>query len=169
MPYSFSSPSPLTLHHPPLFHPSRNPFHHRIIINTNVALSNKQKGCLTSFTALTHLPAFTTDGGRGALSNNILGSVPEHPFWVLITESLMKYDWNYVFPYITISYASGQWFETAVWVCAFPLPSFFTQINSCLSSRLLLDASCLYGINMFSKLTTPLSNHLNKTKRSIES
>jgi mannosyltransferase OCH1-like enzyme len=74
------------------------------------------------FTALTHLPAFTTDGGRGALSNNILGSVPEHPFWVLITESLMKYDWNYVFPYITISYASGQWFETAVWVCTLSRP-----------------------------------------------
>jgi hypothetical protein len=62
------------------------------IINTNVALSNKQKGCLASFTALTHLAAFTTDGGRGALSNNILGSVPEHPFWVLRTESLIKYD-----------------------------------------------------------------------------
>ena len=78
-----------------------------------------QKGCLTSFAPLTHLPAFTTDGGRGALSHNVLGSVPEHAFWVLITESLRKYDWNYVFPYITISYASGQWFETAVWVCSF--------------------------------------------------
>jgi mannosyltransferase OCH1-like enzyme len=87
-----------------------------------------QKGCLTSFTPLTHLPAFTTDGGRGALSNNILGSVPEHPFWVLITESLRSYDWNYVFPYITISYASGQWFETAIWVCAF-LSFFYLPIH----------------------------------------
>ncbi|CZR56649.1 related to SUR1 protein [Phialocephala subalpina] len=72
-------------------------------------------GCLENLEPLLYLPAFTTDGGRGALSNNILGSAPSHAFWILMTESLIPYNWNYLFPYITISYASGQWFETAIW------------------------------------------------------
>lgn len=49
------------------------------------------------------------------LSNNILGSVPNHPFWTLVTTALPRYNYNYLLPYITISYASGQWFETAIW------------------------------------------------------
>lgn len=32
-----------------------------------------------------------------------------------MTEALVRYNYNYFFPYVTISYASGQWFETAVW------------------------------------------------------
>ncbi|KAK4656697.1 hypothetical protein QC762_206540 [Podospora pseudocomata] len=72
-------------------------------------------GCKTDLTPLLYYPFWITDGGRGALSNNILASKPRHPFWNLVTMSLMEYDWNYLFPYITISFASGQWFETAVW------------------------------------------------------
>jgi inositol phosphorylceramide mannosyltransferase catalytic subunit len=73
------------------------------------------QGCLENLTPLLYYPAWTTDGGRGALSNNILGSQPNHPFWKLLTDSLITYDYNYLFPYVTISYASGQWFETAIW------------------------------------------------------
>jgi hypothetical protein len=40
---------------------------------------------------------------------------PNHPFWTLMTESLIAYSYNYLFPYITISYASGMWFETSIW------------------------------------------------------
>ncbi|KAK5263290.1 hypothetical protein LTR96_011289 [Exophiala xenobiotica] len=72
-------------------------------------------GCLQSLEPLLYLPTWTTDGGRGALSNNILGSVPATAFWRLLTDSLIRYNYNYLFPYITISYASGQWFETAIW------------------------------------------------------
>jgi len=32
-----------------------------------------------------------------------------------LTDSLIPYNYNYIFPYITISYASGQWFETSIW------------------------------------------------------
>ncbi|KIM94309.1 hypothetical protein OIDMADRAFT_71161, partial [Oidiodendron maius Zn] len=72
-------------------------------------------GCLESLTPFLYYPAWTVDGGHGALSNNILGSKPSHPFWKLLTDSLLTYDYNYFFPYVTISYASGQWFETAIW------------------------------------------------------
>ncbi|KAH7330429.1 hypothetical protein BKA65DRAFT_527996 [Rhexocercosporidium sp. MPI-PUGE-AT-0058] len=72
-------------------------------------------GCLRNLTPLLYYPLWTTDGGRGALSNNILGSSPGHPFYTLLTKSLVTYNYDYVFPYITISYASGQWFETSIW------------------------------------------------------
>lgn len=72
-------------------------------------------GCLTSLEPLLYYPVFLTDGGHGALSNNILGARPGHPFWKQATESLLSYDWNYILPYITIMYGSGQWFLTAMW------------------------------------------------------
>ena len=84
------------------------------VLSTILTLSPSQ-GCLTNLTPLLYYPTWTTDGGRGALSNNILGSAPKHPFWHFLTDSLIPYSYNYISPYITISYASGQWFETAVW------------------------------------------------------
>ncbi|KAG4428941.1 hypothetical protein IFR05_015574 [Cadophora sp. M221] len=72
-------------------------------------------GCLQNLSPLLYYPLWTTDGGRGALSNNILGSTPGHLFYKLLTKSLITYNYNYIFPYITISYASGQWFETSIW------------------------------------------------------
>ncbi|CZT48347.1 related to SUR1 protein [Rhynchosporium secalis] len=72
-------------------------------------------GCLRDLTPLTNYPLWNTDGGRGALSNNILGARPKHPFYDRLIRSLITYNYNYFFPYITISYASGQWFETSVW------------------------------------------------------
>ncbi|KAH6684272.1 nucleotide-diphospho-sugar transferase [Halenospora varia] len=72
-------------------------------------------GCLADLTPLLYYPLWVTDGGRGALSNNILASRPNHPYWTLLTNSLIPYNYNYIFPYVTISYASGQWFLTAIW------------------------------------------------------
>ncbi|EAQ86333.1 hypothetical protein CHGG_07586 [Chaetomium globosum CBS 148.51] len=72
-------------------------------------------GCKTDLTPLLYYPAWVTDGGRGALSNNILGARPNHPFWHRMTLSLLTYDWKWPLPYVTIMYASGQWFLTAMW------------------------------------------------------
>ncbi|KAK3687159.1 nucleotide-diphospho-sugar transferase [Podospora appendiculata] len=72
-------------------------------------------GCSRSLTPLLYYPAWVTDGGHGALSNNILGARPNHPYWILVTESLIPWGYKYPFPYFTVSYASGQWFETALW------------------------------------------------------
>ncbi|OAF61289.2 hypothetical protein VC83_02082 [Pseudogymnoascus destructans] len=72
-------------------------------------------GCTASLEPLRYYPAWVTDGGCGALSNNILGGEANHPYWVLMTESIISYAWNYPLPYLTISYATGQWFETEIW------------------------------------------------------
>jgi inositol phosphorylceramide mannosyltransferase catalytic subunit len=72
-------------------------------------------GCLESLEPLLYYPCWTTDGGQGALSNNILAARPGHPFWVMMTEKLVDWGWNYGLPYVTISWASGQWFLTQMW------------------------------------------------------
>ncbi|KAK4496743.1 hypothetical protein PRZ48_012726 [Zasmidium cellare] len=72
-------------------------------------------GCKTSLEPLRYYPAWVVDGGHGALSNDILAGEPEHAYWILMTDSLISYAWNYPLPYITISYATGQWYETEIW------------------------------------------------------
>jgi len=73
------------------------------------------QGCKRDLTPLLYYPAWITDPGRGALSNNILASSPNNQFWTRLTMSLMPWNYDWFFPYMTISYASGQWFETAIW------------------------------------------------------
>lgn len=72
-------------------------------------------GCLTDLTPLLYYPTWTCDPGRGALSNNIIGAQAHHPFWEKLTAELARYDYDWGFPYVTVSWASGQWFVTAVW------------------------------------------------------
>ncbi|KAK4191262.1 family 32 putative glycosyltransferase [Podospora australis] len=97
--------------------------------------------CMTDLTPLLYYPVWITDGARGALSNNILGATPNHPFWTHMTMSLIPYNYNYFFPYVTISYASGQWFETDVWQnyhASLPKPSANPNIEHRLY-RLIMD------------------------------
>ncbi|XP_044715074.1 glycosyltransferase sugar-binding containing DXD motif domain-containing protein [Hirsutella rhossiliensis] len=72
-------------------------------------------GCRANLEPLLYYPAWVTDGGHGTLSNNIIGAEPEHPFWILVTDSLVSWAGDFVLPYITISYATGQWYETEMW------------------------------------------------------
>nr|OQO30204.1 hypothetical protein B0A51_01352 [Rachicladosporium sp. CCFEE 5018] len=72
-------------------------------------------GCAANLEPLRYYPVWVTDGGHGALSNNILGAAPDHPFWHLMTDKLRSYAWTYPLPYLTIVYASGQWCLTAMW------------------------------------------------------
>jgi len=72
-------------------------------------------GCKASLEPLLYYPTWVTDGGKGALSNNILAAAPGHPFWQLLTNSMISYAWHYPLPYLAVSYATGQWFETAIW------------------------------------------------------
>ncbi|KAK8041550.1 hypothetical protein PG994_014557 [Apiospora phragmitis] len=55
-------------------------------------------GCAADLIPLTYYPAFTTDGGQGALSNNIMGGAPEHPYFRLLTEHLIPWNWNWLLP-----------------------------------------------------------------------
>jgi mannosyltransferase OCH1-like enzyme len=80
-------------------------------LNTNI----QKQGCNIPLTPLLSYPLWTTYGGHGTISNNILGARPQHPFWIFLTNALPYYAWSYPLPYITISYASGQWFMSKLW------------------------------------------------------
>lgn len=43
-----------------------------------------------------------------------MGGQPNHPWFQLLTENLIPYNWNLYFPYVIISWTSGQWFVTAM-------------------------------------------------------
>ncbi|KAH9898990.1 putative mannosyl phosphorylinositol ceramide synthase CSH1 [Xylariomycetidae sp. FL2044] len=73
-------------------------------------------GCAESLEPLRYYPAFTTDGGVGALSNNILGGQPDHPFFHLLTNKLAAYNWPWYFPQMVVGYTSGQWYLSDMWV-----------------------------------------------------
>ncbi|KAK3358518.1 glycosyltransferase family 32 protein [Lasiosphaeria ovina] len=72
-------------------------------------------GCSRDLEPLLYYPTWVADGGQGTLSNNILGARPHHPYWAMMTNSLIPWGYKYPFPYFTVHYSSGQWFETAIW------------------------------------------------------
>lgn len=44
-----------------------------------------------------------------------MGSVPQHPFFLRVIESLQQYDHHWLLPYITIMYSTGPLFLSVVW------------------------------------------------------
>ncbi|GME86319.1 unnamed protein product [Ambrosiozyma monospora] len=44
-----------------------------------------------------------------------MGSVPRHPFFLKVIDSLKSYHINWIVPYITIMYSTGPLFLSAVW------------------------------------------------------
>ena len=44
-----------------------------------------------------------------------MGAVPHHPFFTLVIESLIPYDRNWRFPYITVMYSTGPLFLSVIW------------------------------------------------------
>lgn len=44
-----------------------------------------------------------------------MGSVPAHPFFLLVIESLKSYDKNWQLPYVTVMYSTGPLFLSVIW------------------------------------------------------
>lgn len=44
-----------------------------------------------------------------------MGSIPHHPFFTLVIESLIPYDRNWRLPYITVMYSTGPLFLSVIW------------------------------------------------------
>lgn len=44
-----------------------------------------------------------------------MGSVPHHPFFTLVIESLIPYDRNWKLPYVTVMYSTGPLFLSVIW------------------------------------------------------
>ncbi|KAK3402547.1 nucleotide-diphospho-sugar transferase [Sordaria brevicollis] len=104
--------------------------------NTTTTNSPSSKTPINSLDPLTYFPLWVTDGGRGALSNNILAARAGHPFWGRVVAELIsgrgalptgtwtervaafwKRWWCLwgVLRYVEISWGVGQWFLGGVW------------------------------------------------------
>jgi mannosyltransferase OCH1-like enzyme len=44
-----------------------------------------------------------------------MGAVPEHPFFVYVTEQIKSYDRNWLLPYITVMGSTGPLFLSVLW------------------------------------------------------
>lgn len=71
-------------------------------------------GCRRPLDALLKLPAFVRKTDPTGVSNDVMGTVPGHPFFSKVIKSLKRYDRNWLLPYVTIMYSTGPLFLSAM-------------------------------------------------------
>ena len=49
------------------------------------------------------------------ISNDAMGAVPHHPFFMSVIEKLKDYDRNWILPYITVMGSTGPLFLSVMW------------------------------------------------------
>ncbi|KAF9882889.1 hypothetical protein FE257_004903 [Aspergillus nanangensis] len=49
------------------------------------------------------------------ISNDAMGSVPRHPFFIQVIQSLRSYDRSWLLPYVTVMYSTGPLFLSVLW------------------------------------------------------
>lgn len=72
-------------------------------------------GCARRLDPLLQFSAFARMTTPTGFSNDVLGSVPEHPLFVRATESLAANTRSWWFPHVTIMASTGPLFLTLVW------------------------------------------------------
>lgn len=71
--------------------------------------------CEKKLDPLLTVPAFVRKTLPTGISNDVMGSVPNHPFFLKAVDNLQRYDWNYLIPYLTIMYSTGPLFLSVIW------------------------------------------------------
>jgi mannosyltransferase OCH1-like enzyme len=69
-----------------------------------------------SLTPLLSYPSIACLTSPTGISNDILGSTPQHPFFTLVIERLSEYNRHWGLPYITVMYSTGPLFLSVVWI-----------------------------------------------------
>ncbi|CAK7896569.1 mannosyl phosphorylinositol ceramide synthase Csh1p [[Candida] anglica] len=72
-------------------------------------------GCERKLDPLLTVPAFVRKTEPTGISNDVMGSVPRHPFFLKVLDSLTPYKKNWLIPYLTIMYSTGPLFLSVVW------------------------------------------------------
>jgi mannosyltransferase OCH1-like enzyme len=72
-------------------------------------------GCQRSLDPLLAYPAWVRRTKPTGISNDVMGSVPGHPFFLRVIDSLPEYNRNWRFPYITIMSSTGPLFLSLIW------------------------------------------------------
>ncbi|KAF7874867.1 hypothetical protein EAF04_002041 [Stromatinia cepivora] len=73
-------------------------------------------GCNRRLDPLLSYPAWLRRTVPTGISNDAMGSVPQHPFFLRVIESLQSYNRNWGMPYITVMYSTGPLFLSVLWI-----------------------------------------------------
>ena len=60
-------------------------------------------------------PAWVHRTDPTGISNDVMGSRPNHPFWEYVLENLERYNRNWLLPYVTVMYSTGPLFLSVMW------------------------------------------------------
>lgn len=72
-------------------------------------------GCERRLDPLLNVPAFVRKTVPTGISNDVMGSVPRHPFFLKVLDSLENYNRNWLVPYLTIMFSTGPLFVSVMW------------------------------------------------------
>ncbi|KAF3925933.1 hypothetical protein ABW20_dc0105935 [Dactylellina cionopaga] len=72
-------------------------------------------GCKRALDPLLVYPAWARKTDPTGISNDVMAAIPEHPFFVRVTDALKGYDRHWVMPYITIMASTGPLFLSIIW------------------------------------------------------
>ncbi|TVY85199.1 Mannosyl phosphorylinositol ceramide synthase CSH1 [Lachnellula suecica] len=72
-------------------------------------------GCTRRLDPLLIYPAWLRRTIPTGISNDAMGSVPQHPFFTHVIESLASYNRNWGMPYISVMYSTGPLFLSVMW------------------------------------------------------
>lgn len=71
--------------------------------------------CIRRLDPLLTVPATLRRTYPNGISNDVMATVPRHPFFLKAIENLEKYDRNWLIPYMTIMYSTGPLFLSVMW------------------------------------------------------
>lgn len=72
-------------------------------------------GCNRPLDPLLSYPAFARRTKPTGISNDVLGAVPQHPFFLGVIKEIAGYDRSWLLPYITIMGSTGPLFLSVIW------------------------------------------------------
>ncbi|KAL4786496.1 nucleotide-diphospho-sugar transferase [Aspergillus varians] len=72
-------------------------------------------GCNRRLDPLLTYPAWVRRTIPTGISNDAMGSVPQHPFFLRVIELLQQYDRHWLLPYISVMYSTGPLFLSVIW------------------------------------------------------
>ncbi|KAL7266695.1 CSG1/SUR1-like protein [Rhizina undulata] len=72
-------------------------------------------GCNRRLDPLLAYPAWVRRTVPTGISNDAMGGMPQHPFYLRVIDSLQHYNRNWQVPYITVMYSTGPLFLSVIW------------------------------------------------------
>lgn len=73
------------------------------------------QGCRRRLDPLLSYHAWLRKTVPTGISNDAMGSVPKHPFFLRVIDNLQRYNRNWRIPYVTVMYNTGPLFLSVVW------------------------------------------------------